>query len=313
MVADQLQQGRFQRLTLHGPLQPHHQRLHRHMGVVVVVMGLVVVSVVGLVVDRTGQAQHQFGVHPTPHHRQHGCTRANAGPQAIPHLVALAGADAVGPAHQHEIGTLQLFREQRIDGTAVVEAGICQALGLQGSRIGHHSPRGQGLAIHHGDHPIHPRATADLRPLEGCQKRFRQGQPAGFHQNSIERVGPLQQGLHGGQEVVLHRATEAAIGQFHQPTLQLLLGAEPTTAQQVAVNPDLPKFVDQHGQAQPGFQQEMAQQGGFARTEKPCHHRDRQAPGAVALVCHLSPAPWRGQEQWTPPSGPGPTSAGHRC
>ena len=210
------------------------------------------------------------------------------------HLVDLVGPNPVGPTHQHKVGTAKLFGEQFLQGTGVIQAGVCQALGFQCRGIGHHRSLGQGLTVHHGDHPIHPDAAADFGPVERRQQGLRQGQTTGFHQNSIQLVGPLQQGLHGGQEIILNGAAETAIGQLHHPPSPFLLRTESAAAQQVAVDADLAKLIHQHGQPQSRVEQQVTQQAGLAGAEKAGDHRHRQAGRRGHRVVHLSRAPWQG-------------------
>ena len=159
----------------------------------------------------------------------------------------------------------------------MIQAWIGQALGLKGFRVGHHMAGRQGLAIDHGHHAIHPGAGTNLWPGKGRNQRFRQGEATGFDDDAVELVGPLQQPLHRGQEIILNGAAQAPIGQLNKATLELLLRAETTTAQQVTINANLPKFIHQYGKPQAAGEQQLTQQGGFAGPEKSRHHGDRKA------------------------------------
>ena len=77
----------------------------------------------------------------------------------------------------------------------------------------------------------------------------------------------------------MNRAAEAAVGQFHQATIQFLGITEAAGSQQVAIDADLTELIDQNGEFQPAFQQEVTQQGGFAGAEETGHHGDRQPAG----------------------------------
>ncbi len=88
-------------------------------------------------------------------------------------------------------------------------------------------------------------------------------------------VGPLQESLHRGQEIILNGAAQTAIGELHQTVIQLIVGAEATTPQEIAINPHLPKFIHHHGKPLATGQQQVAQEGGFAGPQKARHHRDR--------------------------------------
>ena len=162
----------------------------------------------------------------------------------------------------------------------MVEAGIGLALGFHGGGIPHHVAGGQGLAVHHRDHPVHARAVADLRPAEGGHQGLGQGQSTGFHHDAVEAVGALQQAGHGGQKLVLDRAAETAVGEFHQAVVEFVIRAEAAGGDQVAVDAHLTELIDQNSQPQAALQQQMAQQGGLAGPQKTGHHRDRQTSGA---------------------------------
>ena len=189
----------------------------------------------------------------------------------------------------------------------MVKAGVGQALRLEGRRIGHHAAGGQCLTINHRHHPMEADPRADLGPVQGGNQGLGQGQTTGLDHDSIEVVGPLQKPLHGGEEVFLHGAAEAAIGQLNQPTVYVVVGAEPTAAQQGPIDADLTEFVNQHSQPLTAVQQQMPQQGCFAGTQKTGHHGDRQAS---AWVGHLRPPARPRPRCRRSRSGPRPASAG---
>ena len=239
-----------------------------------VVASVVVVSLP--VSQRTGQQQAR--VDNASGHRQHRRAGPQAGLQALDHRSQRGRSQLVGAAHEHQVGGLELIGEQILDGADVVEAGVGLALGLQGPCIAHHMARGKGFAIHHRDHRLDAGAGADLGPAEGGHQRLRQGQAAGFHHDAVELVGPLQQAGDRGQKLILHRAAEAAVGQFDQPVLQLAGLTKAACGQEIAIDPDLAEFIDQHRQALAALQQQVTQQGGLAGSEETGHDRDRQ-PG----------------------------------
>ena len=120
--------------------------------------------------------------------------------------------EAVCPADQHQIGGFELFFKQFLNGRGVIQAWIGQALGLKGFRVGHHMASRQGLAIDHRHHAVDPGSGSNLWPGEGRNQRLRKGEATGFHHDAVELVGPLQQPLHRGQEIILNRAAQAPIG-----------------------------------------------------------------------------------------------------
>jgi len=136
---------------------------------------------------------------------------------------------------------------------------------------------GQSFSVHDSHHRVHTGAGAHLGPLKRGHQGLGEGQAAGFHHQAIQLVSPFQQTLHRRQERVLNRATEATVGQFHQPSLHLLLRTKPALAQQLAVNPHIAKLIDNHRQALAAVEQQMAQERGFAGAKKSSHHRDGKA------------------------------------
>ena len=185
--------------------------------------------------------------------------------------------EAIRPAHQHQIGGAQLIVKEGVDVTEVIQAGISHALGLEGRRIGHNAAVAEGFPIDHGHHAGDTGSGSDLRPAKGLDQRKRQGQTAGFNNDSIQLIGPLKQLLHHRKELVLNGAAEAAIGQLHDAAVELLLRAKAAAADQIAIDADFPELVDQNGEAQATREQQLAQQGGFTGAQEPGHHGDRKA------------------------------------
>jgi len=196
-------------------------------------------------------------------------------PQAGRYGLELVCLEQIGPADQHHVCSPELFPKQLVDRIAVVQAWIGLALGLEGLGIGHHMATCQRLPINNGDHRMHAGAGTDLRPAEGGHQRLGQGETTGFNNDAIESVSPRKQILHGGQEVILHRAAETAVGKLDQASIKLLIRAESAGSDQGPIDPDLAEFVDHHGQSLAAVQEQLAQKRGFASTEKTGHHRDR--------------------------------------
>ena len=151
----------------------------------------------------------------------------------------------------------------------MVEAVVGLALGLKGGQIAHQVPGGQRRAVDQGHHAVDGGGGANFGPAKGLHQGFGQRQPRGLNHNAVDLVAALHQHLHGGQKLFLHRAAEAAIGQFENVgdrcLSAILVVAHLATAQQVAVDAHFPKFVDQNGNA-PSVRvlQQLANQGGFA-------------------------------------------------
>ena len=198
----------------------------------------------------------------------------------------------VATTDQHQVGRLQLVGEQIVDVGQVIKTRIGLLLGLQGCGIAHHAASGQRLAIHHGHHARHPGSGADLRPLEGLNQGQGQGQAARLHHDAVQLVSPLQQGLHGGQELILDGAAEATVGQLHHAALGFVVRTKPAAANQIAIDPHFPEFIHQHRKTQAAVEQQLAQEGGFTGTKEAGHHGDRQA--RLAVGAHLrTPGPTR--------------------
>ena len=235
--------------------------------------------------------EQHLRIHDPPGHRQDRDGGFQALSQLRCHRSKLLGSQQVRAADQHQIGRFQLIGEQVLEGIEVIQAGIGTALLLHRCRITDDVTGRQSLAIHHRDDGMNARAGADGWPAEGIDQRSRQRQAAGFHHDPIQLVGVQQQFLQGGQEVVLDGAAEATVGQLHQAALQLVLGAEPTAGDQVAIDANLPEFIDQDRQALTAAEQQVAEQAGLAGPQEPRHHGDREAGGNG--MAHLRTSDWR--------------------
>ena len=176
---------------------------------------------------RPNRAQQQLGIDNPRCTRQQGGSRATAGRQRGRQVLQSHLADAVSPADQHQIGGLQLVLEQILDRIEMVEAGVGQALGLEGDRVGDHMAIGQRLTIHHRHNTMDAGARADGWPAKSGHQGLGQRQPTGLDDDAIELVRALQQLLHRRQKVILHGAAQAAIRQFDQTPLELIVGTEP--------------------------------------------------------------------------------------
>ena len=232
----------------------------------------------------------------TPGQRQQGRAWSQAPLELAADVVELLRAQAVGPADQHQVSGLQLIVKQILNGIEMVEAGVRQALGFQGSRVADHMPGRQSLAVDDGHNGVDAGARPNFRPVEGGHQGLGQGQAAGFNDDAIKAIRLLQQQGHGRQKLVLHGAAETAIGQLHQAPFKLVLWAEATAGNQITVDANLTEFVDQHGQTLTAVQQQMAKKRGLARAQETRHHSDRQAPACFG--CHLNrPGPTRSRRR----------------
>ena len=227
-----------------------------------------------VVVVDSRSVQHQRRIDPAPFHRQHTGSRSGPGPDPPDHIGGSLGRQPVGPADQHQISRLQLIVEQLLEGGEVIEAGVGPPLGFHRFGISDDMASRQRFAIDHRHHRLHAHARPDRRPAEGRHQGGRKGQAAGFHDDAVELIRAFQQALHRRQEVVLHGAAEAAVGELHQAAVPFLFGAEAAGGDQIAVDAHIPEFVDDDGQALAALQQQVAQQGGFASPQEARHDGD---------------------------------------
>ncbi len=62
------------------------------------------------------QSEGQSRIEGTALHRQHRRTRPHHCGHALPHPLKAIGIQAIGAAHHHQIGRLELFLEQVVNG-----------------------------------------------------------------------------------------------------------------------------------------------------------------------------------------------------
>ncbi|MNR21203.1 hypothetical protein D3C85_1380920 [compost metagenome] len=87
----------------------------------------------------------------------------------------------------------------------------------------------------------------------------------------VNLPAPLQQLFHHREELLLYRAAQAAVGQFVELAsgLAVVIAANAAALQDLAVDAQLPEFVDDHRDAAAvGVVEDVAQQGGLAAAEK---------------------------------------------
>ena len=139
--------------------------------------------------------------------------------------------------------------------------------------FGRKAARRHGLGIGQRDHAVDGDARADLRPVERLQQRLRQRQARGLDQDVIGPHLARQQRLDGRDEVVGHRAADAAIGQLDDVLLRTIgVGAG---FQDLAVDAVAAELVDQHGELlAAGIRHQMPDQRGLAGAEKAGDHGD---------------------------------------
>ena len=98
----------------------------------------------------------------------------------------------------------------------------------------------------------------------------------------IWRCVAIDQALNGRQEIIGHRATDAAIGQFNHVVFGTSFDA--ATVNDAPIHAKIAKFVnDQRNPLAVGIFQHVADHGGFARTKKTGNH----SCGNFTHLCHV--------------------------
>ncbi len=172
------------------------------------------------------------------------------------------GADLVEDDH---IGKFDLL-DQKVDNSAVVA--ITRRLTPVGQKIGRTVILEKIGGIHHRHHRIQPRdirqaAAVLIAEIEGGGHGKWLGDAGGFDQEIIESA-LFGERTHLGQKVIAQRATDAAIGHFHQ----LFLGAGKigaAIAHQRRIDVDLAHIVDDQRHAQAiAIGEDVVEKRGFA-------------------------------------------------
>ena len=127
-------------------------------------------------------------------------------------LLLLQRCQTVCTTDQDEISLLELFIKKLINAIVMVKAGISGTLLFQKADVSDNFATGQRFTVNHRDDTTDPGAMTNFRPLKCLQQWFRQGETTGLDHDSIELVCLLQNRFHRWQEIILHRATKAAIG-----------------------------------------------------------------------------------------------------
>ncbi|KAG5721817.1 hypothetical protein E4T56_gene9134, partial [Termitomyces sp. T112] len=151
------------------------------------------------------------------------------------------GSGKVDLGQQHHVGAGELILEDFSQRDFVFDARIGKALRLQRGQIGRETPRRHRPGIGQRQHAIDRDPAAD--------------------------GGPRQQPFDRGNEIIGHRAADAAIGQFDDIFRRAIrYGAG---LQNIAIHPQRAEFIDHHGQpAPPGMADQMADQRGLSGAKK---------------------------------------------
>ena len=117
------------------------------------------------------------------------------------------------------------------------------------------------LGINQGDDRIEPGGIAQVAAQKCHRNGQGIGQTCGFDHQVIDRFGALQNSVDGLEQFAVDRATDAAVAQLHH----VVAGGH----DEVVVDTDLAKFVDQHSRFEALLIVEnVVEQGGFACPQK---------------------------------------------
>ncbi len=126
---------------------------------------------------------------------------------------------------------------------------------------------GDGGGVDHGDDAVDGEPRAHFGPVERLQQRLGQREAGGFDDDVVEPVGALQQLLDRGQEIVRHRAADAAVGEFDD--VVLAAGLDAAGFEDLAVDADVAELVDDEREAAAaGVFQQMADHRRLAGAEE---------------------------------------------
>ncbi len=180
------------------------------------------------------------------------------------------GVELVGLVQDHQVGTGQLVLEQFVQRRFMVEVGVLAALlvhllGMGGEGTGRHR-----RAVDHGDHRVDRAGVADFRPLESLHQRLGQGQAAGLDEDLVKVAAARHQLAHHREELFLHGAAQATVGQLENAALRLFFAAaDGTLLEDLAVDAEFAELVDDHRDAPAfGVVQHVPEQGGLAGAEE---------------------------------------------
>ena len=160
------------------------------------------------------------------------------------------GIDKVGLGQHDQIGGQQLVLEQRVQRRFMVQIGVGTALRIHCLRVGGELASGGGGHVDDGDDRVHRARIANLGPVEGLHQRFGQGQSGSLDQDVVDLGPALDELAHHRVELFLHRATQAAVGQFIELPRALaavFVATDAAAAQNFAIDAELAELIDDDG------------------------------------------------------------------
>ena len=171
----------------------------------------------------------------------------------------------------------------------MVERRIGGTLGLDRVGVGGEAPGEHRLGIGHHQHAVDGQPGPHLGPVEGGDQRLGQRQARGLDHDVVGRRVAGEDRAHGGQEIVGHRAADAAVGELDHVLLGAALDA--AAAEHGAVDAEVAELVDQQRQPPPaGVLDQVADQAGLARTQKAGDDRGRDPGAHRRSACRRRPA-----------------------
>ena len=202
--------------------------------------------------------------------------------------IAFGIAQKIGLVEDHHVGAVELILEQLLDRVLVIEIGIGGALAATALLIVGEAAFGKRLGVDHGHHAIDGHARLDLGPVEGAHQRLRQGEARGLDDDVLGRRVAIEELLHGGDEIVRHRAADAAIGELDD--IVLAAGLVAAGFEDLAVDADIAELVDDERDAPPSrIGEQMADERRLAGAEEAGDDGRRDF---LRATCG-SRAPWR--------------------
>ena len=136
----------------------------------------------------------------------------------------------------------ELLLEQLFQRTLVFQCVIVLALGLDRLRVGGEQAVGHRRSVDHRHHRVDGHPGPDVGPVERLDQRLGHGETRGFYDDLVQPLLAAEQRLHGGHEIVGHRAADASVGQLENVLVFAALDAAPL--EDLAVDAHVAELVD---------------------------------------------------------------------
>ena len=173
----------------------------------------------------------------------------------------------VGLRQHDQVGSADLVGKQLVDRAFMIEFLVGGALRLERVEVMRHPAIGQRRAIDKRDNPVEHHLRFDVGPVEGLDKRLRQGESGCFDNDVVGLRFLRQKLLDARQEIIGHGAADTAIRELYN-----IFGAAAVSAaflQHVAIHADIAEFIDDQRQAfAVGLHDDVADERCLAGAEK---------------------------------------------